>query len=316
LCRFAFQNHYVFHQAALKGGMLNMSVVDRAVSRILAVRFRLGLMDPASLNPYTAIPPSVVDSIEHRALALRAARESVVLLTNPANSLPLSLKPRVAAAATPSAASGEHPRSHSAAAELSMANAGATSASLLASASAAVKVAVVGPNANVTAFGNYNGNNRNASTVYEGILRYVPHASYTQGCSVATNDTSGIAGAIATASTADVVVAVLGIDQSQEHETGTRTDVVLPGVQPKLLEALVATGKPIIVVLMGGSAMAVQYAAKHAAAMLWVGCVNQSLDTVCGSARLYRLQGQVGACGEAPLVQPARSTSTCSASNL
>jgi beta-glucosidase-like glycosyl hydrolase len=234
-------------------------------------------MDPASLNPYTAIPPSVVDSAEHRALALRAARQSVVLLTNQANSLPLSLKPRVVAA-IPSAASGEHSWTRSAAAESSMAVAGATSSSLLASASEPMKVAVVGPNANVTAFGNYNGNNRNASTIYEGILRYVPHASYAQGCSVATNDTSGIAGAIATASMVDVVVAVLGIDQSQEHETGTRTDVVLPGVQPKLLEALVATGKPVIVVLMGGSAMAVQYAAKHAAAMLWVGCVNQLLD--------------------------------------
>jgi beta-glucosidase len=81
---------------------------------------------------------------------------------------------------------------------------------------------------------------------------------------------------VAIARGSDVVVAVLGLDPRLEGEegdsalnpAGDRRDLGLPGSQEKLLEALVATGKPVIVVLTGGGALAVPFAAAHAAALL------------------------------------------------
>ncbi|GAA0255075.1 glycoside hydrolase family 3 protein [Saccharothrix mutabilis subsp. mutabilis] len=79
---------------ALERGLIDQSDVDRAVRRQLALRFRLGEFDPG-LDPYAGIVPEVVDCPEHRALAARAATESVVLLKND-GLLPLSGSPRVA----------------------------------------------------------------------------------------------------------------------------------------------------------------------------------------------------------------------------
>lgn len=63
-------------------GVVSEAEVDRALKRVLSARFRLGIFDPPEKNPYASIPQSVVDGAEHRALALAAARESLVLLKN------------------------------------------------------------------------------------------------------------------------------------------------------------------------------------------------------------------------------------------
>src|SRR5262249_37297746 len=65
---------------AVGRGALAEADVDRALGRVLGARFRLGMFDPPERNPYASIPKSVVDGPEHRALALEAARESLVLL--------------------------------------------------------------------------------------------------------------------------------------------------------------------------------------------------------------------------------------------
>jgi beta-glucosidase len=67
---------------AVGRGVLSEAEVDRALGRVLAVRFRLGMFDPPERNPYASIPMTVVDGPAHRALALDAARESLVLLKN------------------------------------------------------------------------------------------------------------------------------------------------------------------------------------------------------------------------------------------
>ena len=218
-----------------------------------------GLMDPPELNPYTKISRSAVNSWEHRELAIEAARQSVVLLTNKAGVLPLPAK--------------------------------------------IPAVAVVGPNANVTAFGNYAGSNPNCSTVLSGIKAQARASGadttvhYAQGCTVATNDTSGFAAAIAAAQAAEYTIAVFGIDQSQEHEGGTRSDIVLPGVQTELLKALRATTTKLIVVLMGGSAMAVPWLADAADALLWVGYGGEE----AGAGLADVLFGAVSPAGRLPI---------------
>ncbi len=73
---------------ALAKGLLTEKDIDQALRPVLKVRFRLGEFDPPEMNPYRKIPPSVIDS--HRPLALRAARESIALLTNKNNFLPLN----------------------------------------------------------------------------------------------------------------------------------------------------------------------------------------------------------------------------------
>lgn len=77
---------------AVKKGLVDEKLIDQAVKRLFKARFQLGMMDPANQVPFMQIPMSVVDSKEHRAIALQMALESVVLLKNGKNLLPLSKK--------------------------------------------------------------------------------------------------------------------------------------------------------------------------------------------------------------------------------
>ncbi len=74
---------------AVKQGLIAESEIDRALKRLLTARFRLGMFDPPEIVPYAQIPFSANDSSEHRQLSLEAARESIVLLKNENNMLPL-----------------------------------------------------------------------------------------------------------------------------------------------------------------------------------------------------------------------------------
>ncbi len=74
---------------AVEQGLIAEATIDRAVERLFAARFRLGMFDPPEMVPYAQIPYEVVNSPEHRALALEAARESIVLLKNEGGLLPL-----------------------------------------------------------------------------------------------------------------------------------------------------------------------------------------------------------------------------------
>jgi beta-glucosidase len=74
---------------AVTQGLITEDIIDRAVTRLFTARFRLGMFDPPEQVPYTQIPYAVLDSPEHRELALRAARESIVMLKNDGDLLPL-----------------------------------------------------------------------------------------------------------------------------------------------------------------------------------------------------------------------------------
>ena len=80
---------YKYLPMAVDSGLIDESIVDKDLRPLLKTRFKLGLFDPEDIVPYTKIPVDVVDSKEHRQLALEAARKSIVLLKNRNNTLPI-----------------------------------------------------------------------------------------------------------------------------------------------------------------------------------------------------------------------------------
>jgi beta-glucosidase len=226
---------------AVAQGLIDEATIDQAVTRLFTARMRLGMFDPPERVSYAQIPFAVNDSPEHRALALEAARKSIVLLKNADNVLPLR--------------------------------------------DDVDSIAVIGPNADDVAalLGNYHGTPSKAVTPLQGISANVAlqtKVRYHQGCSITGDDTEGFAEAVALAREADVTIAVVGLSQQIEGEegqregvaegrsAGDRTDLTLPGVQRALLRALHETGAPLVVVLLNGSAVAINWAAAHADAIV------------------------------------------------
>ncbi len=225
---------------AVKQGLLTEADIDVTLKRLFTARMRLGMFDPPSMVPYANTPESEIDSAPHRALALKTAQESMVLLKND-GVLPFG--------------------------------------------SGVKKILVVGPLAESTEalFGNYNGIPSHAVSVMEGMQKQFPGAevSYQPGTSfLSEKPVTGdpLPAAVAAAKQADVVVAVTGITSKLEGEEmkvdvpgfqgGDRTSLNLPADEETLLKALKGAGKPLVVVLMNGSALAVNWANEHANAIL------------------------------------------------
>ena len=231
---------------AVKEGRLTVQDIDRALHHILSARFRLGLFDPDAMVPYAGIPLSEVDSRAHAALALTAAEESIVLLKN-TGVLPLD-RARLK------------------------------------------RLAVIGANADSVPMllGNYNGTPAHPVTILQGIKAAAGpgiNVVFSVGCPLALHPGEKFSAAspacreaVAAARAADAIVCVGGISPELEGEEmgvnydgfngGDRTRIELPAVQSTLLQALQATGRPIIFVNCSGSAIAMPWEAEHLAAII------------------------------------------------
>ncbi|MFJ9703629.1 glycoside hydrolase family 3 N-terminal domain-containing protein [Streptomyces sp. NPDC101234] len=212
--------------AAVREGTVPEALIDRAARRVLLQKCELGLLDedwePAQEGPVD------LDSTANRALARRLAEESVVLLDNPDGVLPLAPDTRMAVVG---------PRAADALAMLGC----YSFPSHVLTHHPAVDLGISIP------------------TVLDSLRTELPDAKVTfaEGCDVSDPDTSGFEEAVARASEADVCVAVLG-DRAGLFGRGTSgegcdvTDLGLPGVQGDLLDALVSTGVPVVLVLLTG----------------------------------------------------------------
>ncbi|MDQ3818356.1 MAG: glycoside hydrolase family 3 C-terminal domain-containing protein, partial [Acidobacteriota bacterium] len=233
---------------AVKSGLISEAEIDTALKRLMTARFRLGMFDPPETVPYSRIPYSENDSAAHRELALRAARESIVLLKNENNMLPLRKDVKT--------------------------------------------IAVIGPNADALELllGNYNGQPSKYVTPLTGIRNRVSSTTrvlYSQGTSKLGGQKAAASSAdekalrddaLEKARQADVVVMVMGISPSVEGEEmkvnlegfrgGDRTDITLPKAQEDLLKDVHALGKPVVLVLMNGSALAVNWADQNVGAIV------------------------------------------------
>ena len=227
---------------AVDNGKISQETLDKRVAEILRIKFRLGLFD----NPYRGNgkqAEQIVHSKEHQAVSLEAARQSLVLLKNETNLLPLSKSIRSIAVIGPNA--NEQTQ----------------------------LICRYGP-ANAPIKTVYQG--------IKELLPHT-EVIYKKGCDIidphfpeseildfpkTAEEVQLMEEAIRAAKQAEVVVMVLGGNELTVREDRSRTSLNLPGRQEELLKAVCATGKPIILVMLDGRASSINYAAAHIPAIL------------------------------------------------
>ena len=231
---------YPYLTASLKKGLVTEEAINTALERLLRTRFKLGMFDPPEHGRWGKLGRDVINCERHQKLALKAAEKSIVLLKNDKGLLPLD--------------------------------------------SSAKKLVVVGPAAaNAHAlFGNYYGVSSRFVTILEGLAEkvrdiYGINLEYRQGCLMyGYNNTSnpefgqveaaGMAMTFGQANPADIIIAVMGLDGAIEGEegdaiasdsNGDRASIELPPWQLQFLQAIRAAGKSVILILTGGSPIAI-----------------------------------------------------------
>lgn len=228
----------------IKEGHINEKLIDEACTRILEVKFRLGLFDQKgvlSTNPNTEL----IGCILHKKKALEAALQSLVLLKNNNNLLPLNENIGKIAVLGPNA-------------DNSIAQLGDWSFG---------KVLNWPPqDCDVV-----DGHKDNTVTVLAGIKKRVNYQSsvvYVKGCDVLNPEDKDIQKAVNAALEADVVIVVVGDNYSLNGEHKDRASLDLTGAQQKLLEAVKTTGTPLVVVLINGKPLTIPWIADNADAIL------------------------------------------------
>lgn len=231
---------------AVRGGYVDEERLDGAVTNLMECRMKLGMFEEEGSVPFDSIGYEQVDTKENRELNLEIARKSLVLLKNENDFLPLDVN-RIKA------------------------------------------IGVIGPNADSrkALVGNYEGTASRYVTVLEGIEDYVGdkvRVYYSEGCHLFKDRTSNLAQADdrisevkAVCDVSDVVVVVPGLDATIEGEegdtgnefaSGDKLDLCYPGLQPEVIRTAYESGKPVILVSMTGSAMALNWEDEHLPAII------------------------------------------------
>jgi beta-glucosidase len=271
-------------EQAVESGRIPGEMLDASVAKILQVKFQLGLFE----NPYVdeEYAVSITNCEEHKALALEAAHRSIILLKNDGGLLPLDK-------------------------------------------SKLRSLAVIGPNAAALRLGGYSGDPGCVVSVLEGIRQKVGETVevlYAEGCGItqSTNeagqmwhddevllpdparDAALIAEAVETAQKADVTLLVLGDNEQTCREgwstshLGDRDSLDLPGKQEELLQAVFATVKPVILLLIHGRPASINFAVEHIPAIVESWYPGQAGGTAVADV----LFGDVNPGGKLPITFP------------
>ena len=223
---------------AIERGLLSEETVDKSLTRLYATRMKLGMFDPPGTNRWDSLPDTLLRCDEHRALAEEAAAESIVLLKND-GVLPISRSCK--------------------------------------------SILVTGPNAAETKIlmGNYHGISPRLTTILEGMAEAADEGQtigYVTGCLLDVEQTTEMDWVSLEAEQADVIVAVCGLsplleseegDSIRSEDEGDRINIGLPENQKRFLKRLSECGRPVILVLSGGSAIAVPDEFEWASAVLY-----------------------------------------------
>ena len=227
---------YLHLTELVREGVVKESKLDELITPMLTWKFKLGLFDDPYVDPELA--EEAAERPRHRELALQAARESLTLLKNQNNLLPLDAD------------------------ELQT-------------------IAVIGPNANRPLLGGYSGRPTQTVSVLDGIRQKLTGRAevlYSEGCKITVDgswekdevilpdpkeDQKLIAEAVKTAEKADVIVLAIGGNEQTSREAwalnhmGDRTNLDLVGSQNELVKTMLATGKPVVVLLFNGRPLSI-----------------------------------------------------------
>jgi beta-glucosidase len=267
----------------VKSGVVPESQLDRAVAGVLAAKFRLGLFENLYVDPDYA--EKTTNSLEHRALALKAAEEEIVLLKNDNRLLPLDAKKLKS-------------------------------------------IAVIGPDAADVHLGGYSRDPGHGVSVLDGIrARVGPGVKvlYAEGCKITLGkqgwsgwyedntqmadikeQQAGIQAAVATAKKADVALVVVGETEGTNREAwsethlGDRDSLDLLGAQNQLVQSIVETGVPTVVLLINGRPLSINYVKEHVPAILEGWYLGQE----GGTAAARVIFGDVNPGGKLPITFP------------
>ncbi|HEX3051226.1 MAG TPA: glycoside hydrolase family 3 N-terminal domain-containing protein [Aggregatilineaceae bacterium] len=254
---------------AIDRGLITEADIDHSLERTLTTRFKLGLFDPPADVPFAAIPMSVVGSAEHCQLAYEAAVKSIVLLKNKNNVLPITEQ--------------------------------------------AKKILVVGPTAaNIEVLlGNYHGLNDSLTTLIQGLVARAPEGvslQYRPACPLSQRVELRDWSVLGTPD-ADVIIACMGLSpllESEESdaclsdENGDRAQISLPPIQIEYLTRLAIGGAKVVLVLTGGSPIALGDLEDLMEAVVYVWYPGQE----GGKAVADVLFGDVVPSGKLPLTFP------------
>ena len=249
-------------ESLIKSGNVNVKVADDAVRRILYKKFELGLFDDPYKFSDEKREAKVMNDPSYQKIALAAAQKSIVLLKNKANILPLQKSMQ--------------------------------------------RIALIGPlvNAKRDQAGSWvvYADTTNIVSVHEGMRAKFGNAqfSYSEGTSITDTSTIGFNMAITTAKNADVVVMVLGENWDMSGESKSRTDISLPGKQEELFNAIKATGKPVVVVMMAGRPLVFNNIADKADAIVYAWFLGDQ----GGNAIADVLSGDYNPSGKLPMSFP------------
>ena len=226
----------------VKKRVLKESRLDELITPMLLWKFKLGLFDDPYVDPDFAA--GIVGCEDHRMLARQAAREAITLLKNEGGLAPLDLNKYKT-------------------------------------------IAVIGPNANRTLLGGYSGVPKQEITVLDGIKQRVGNRAkvlYSEGCKITIGgnwnqddvipsdpeeDRKQIAEAVEVAKQADVIILAIGGNEQTSREAwglnhmGDRASLDLIGRQEELVKAMLATGKPVVVLLYNGRPISINYLAQN-----------------------------------------------------
>ena len=237
---------FLYLAEAVKQGMVSEERLDEALVNLFTARMKLGVFDEKGSTPYDDIPFTVVDSKEMQQLNLEAAEKCITLLKNEDHLLPLD-KSKIKT------------------------------------------IGIIGPNANNrrALVGNYEGTASRYYTISEGIQEYVGddvRVLLSEGCHLHFDSISNlskgrdrISEVKGVCDESDVVILCLGLDSGLEGEegdtgnqyaSGDKPNLNLPGKQQEILEVAYASGKPVILILLSGSALAVTWADEHIPAII------------------------------------------------
>lgn len=258
---------------AVREGLITEAELEVSLRRLLATKFKLGLFDPLDRVPYSGFSTDIVDCPAHRELARDAAVESIVLLKNANHTLPLPRDP--------------------------------------------ASIQFVGPTAaNIGAMiGNYSGISAEIVTLIEGCVACVDENTileYRAGCPIQQTVPPGINYTFGAAGASEITIAVMGLDPTIEGEEGDavaslsggdRAFIELPQVQREFLTELRKHAKKLVLILTGGSAIAIPDAHEFCDAILQVwypGCEG-------GRAVAEVLFGKASPSGKLPVTVPRRT---------